>query len=83
MPTFNTRCCECEAHSLGHFFDKDVTEDVGFPDNKHNILQLSLTALQTIKVTVALELLHGTFCKFLILDFYAHNCDVYVHAQAA
>jgi hypothetical protein len=53
-------CCQCESHSLPAFFDDD-TADAGFPDNKHNIIQFSVTALQPAEVTVALELFHGGY----------------------
>ncbi|CAM9147362.1 unnamed protein product, partial [Choristocarpus tenellus] len=53
-------CCQCESHSLPPFFS-DVSTDRGYPDTKHNLLSISITALKEVEVTVALELLHGSY----------------------
>jgi hypothetical protein len=57
------RCCSCESHSLGEFFADDSITDVGFPDNKHNVLQVNFMALQRTRITVVFELLHGEYSE--------------------
>ncbi|MEO1777025.1 MAG: hypothetical protein AAFS07_18955, partial [Pseudomonadota bacterium] len=51
-------CCQCEPHSMPEFFTRPLT-DPGFPDNKHTTVQLVMTALRDVELTVCLELLHG------------------------
>ncbi len=53
-------CCQCQPYPLPAFF-ADTGQDRGFPDNKHHFIQVSLTALQPVKVILALELLHGSY----------------------
>ncbi|CAM9249368.1 unnamed protein product, partial [Phaeothamnion confervicola] len=57
-----TGCCQCERHSLPAFFADD-TEDFGYPDNKHNLVQVDLSAIRGVEVTIALELLHGSYYR--------------------
>ncbi len=58
--TVTKGCCQCQPHSLPAFF-ADTSQDRGFPDNKHDIIQISLTVLQPVKVILVLELLHGFY----------------------
>jgi len=58
----NNTCCLCQSHSLPTFFDSLVT-DSGFLDNKHQIIQLSITALEHVQLDVHIELLHGSYYR--------------------
>ena len=53
-------CCQCEAHSMPEFFTQDV-KDSGFPDNKHQWVQLAISAIKDTELTVAFELQHGLY----------------------
>lgn len=53
-------CCSCRRHSLPTYFERDLL-DSGFPDNKHQEVQFTITALDDIEITVVVELLHGLY----------------------
>lgn len=53
-------CCKCKSHSLPWSFDKnDLTG--GYPDDKHEEVQLTVTALENVELSVVVELLHGQY----------------------
>lgn len=60
-----TGCCQCEYHSLPKYFSDGAytgdSPDTGYPDNKHNYVQFTLTAIRDVELTVVLELLHGLY----------------------
>ena len=53
-------CCECHRHSLSPFFASNTLVS-GFPDDKHQVIQLAISALAEVELTVVVELLHGAF----------------------
>lgn len=53
-------CCNCKPLDMPSYFEKKLS-DSGFPDNKHQVVQLSITALDSVNLTVAIELLHGLY----------------------
>ena len=53
-------CCECRRHSMPAFFTTN-SHASGFPDDKHQPIQLSISALAKVDLTVVVELLHGGF----------------------
>ncbi len=69
VQTVTKGCCQCQPHSLPAFF-ADTSQDRGFPDNKHNLIQVSFTALQPVDVLLVLELFHG---------YYYHEVDTELH----
>lgn len=61
-------CCQCESKQMPYFFqnepekcniEESPSKCIPFMDNKHSVLQFSITALRDVKVTVAFELMHG------------------------
>lgn len=70
-------CCACERHSLPYYFT-DNSIDVGYPDNKHNFLQLSFMAVEAVQLTIVIELLHGQYVAEFD-DFVQGKSDIYVH----
>ncbi len=60
VQTVTKGCCQCQPHSLPAFF-ADTSQDRGFPDNKHNIIQVSFTAIQPVDVLLVFELFHGSY----------------------
>jgi len=55
-------CCQCERHPMPIYYNHTETVvDIGFPDNKHAVVQFTLTALQDLQLTVVFELLHGLY----------------------
>lgn len=55
-----TGCCQCEPHSMPEFFNQ-VAMDPGFLDNKHEEVQIAISALKDTELTVCFELMHGQF----------------------
>ena len=54
-------CCDCTRHSMPYFFEKNIPPFSGFPDNKHDSIQLTISAVARVKLTIAVELVHGAF----------------------
>ena len=59
-------CCQCERHSMPEFFevenlDKERYTNVGFNDNKHVLVQTTISAVQDVTLMIVLELLHGQY----------------------
>jgi hypothetical protein len=61
-------CCLCQPHPLPTFFQTKISNS-GFLDDKHQEIQISITALEHIKVEVAVELLHGSYYRDFDLYF--------------
>ncbi len=53
-------CCKCHRHSMPAFFLAN-SHVSGFLDNKYQPIQLSISALAKVDLTVVVELLHGAF----------------------
>jgi hypothetical protein len=53
-------CCKCERHNMPYYFVDD-SKDLGYPDNKRGILQMSLLAVAYTELTIVMELIHGQF----------------------
>jgi hypothetical protein len=58
--TTTSGCCECRRHSMPAFFSTN-SHVSGFPDDKHQPIQLAISALAKVELTVVVELLHGAF----------------------
>jgi len=55
-------CCSCLPSPMPPFFNiGQRIKHKGFPDNKHTILQTSITVARDAEITVALELMHGLY----------------------
>lgn len=53
-------CCRCRPHPLPAYFSSTSTDD-GFPDDKHQQVQFTITALAEVELVIVVELLHGQF----------------------
>ena len=53
-------CCNCQTHPLSSHFT-EATPKSGYPDDKHQHIQLTISALENVEVMVVVELLHGQF----------------------
>ena len=53
-------CCECKRHGMPHSVDTNTITS-GFPDDKHGPIQITISALARITLTVVIELLHGYY----------------------
>ena len=53
-------CCKCKRHTMPYTMDTH-TATSGFPDDKHKAIQISISALTRVELTVAVELLHGYY----------------------
>jgi hypothetical protein len=62
MGSWKTRdgCCKCRRHPMPVFFESN-TELSGFPDDKHQQVQLAISALAQVELTIVVELLHGSY----------------------
>ncbi|KAL3768820.1 hypothetical protein ACHAWU_006921, partial [Discostella pseudostelligera] len=56
----STGCCECRRHTMPAFFASN-TQVSGFPDDEHQPIQLAISALARVELTVVAELLHGSY----------------------
>ena len=53
-------CCKCRRHSMPAFFATNSPIS-GYPDDKHQPIQLAISALSKVELTVVVELVHGRF----------------------
>ncbi len=53
-------CCECRRHPMPSFFESNAHVS-GFPDDKHQPIQLAISALARVELTIVIELLHGAY----------------------
>lgn len=58
-------CCDCKRHAMPTFFETNNPTSSGYPDNKHGHVQITVTAIATVELYIAVELLHGAY----YLDF--------------
>ncbi|KAL7555003.1 hypothetical protein ACHAWF_018580 [Thalassiosira exigua] len=53
-------CCSCSRHPMPAFFESNARVS-GFPDDKHRPIQVTISAIAKVELTVVVELLHGAF----------------------
>ena len=53
-------CCKCQRHPMPAFF-ADNAHVSGYPDDKHQPIQIAISAIASIELTVVVELLHGAY----------------------
>ena len=58
--TSSVGCCRCQRHPMPAYFERNMPLS-GFPDDKHQPVQLAITAIDDVELTVAVELLHGAY----------------------
>lgn len=56
----NEGCCKCSSHPMPHFFQLEYNVS-GYPDDKHQPIQITISALEKVDVSVVVELLHGRY----------------------
>ncbi len=66
-------CCKCQRHTMPMFFDRFDSSTLSirsnnvaehpYLDNKHRLLQITITALRPADVVFTLELMHGMFVR--------------------
>ena len=56
----NEGCCRCSSHTMPHFF-QTVHNVSGYPDGKHQPIQITISALEKVDVSIAVELIHGRY----------------------
>ena len=61
-PKSTSGCCQCQSHRLPEVFHSQVN-DSGFLENKHQVIQLVVSALEQVQLIVVAELLHGQYLK--------------------
>eukprot|EP00924_Labyrinthula_sp_SR-Ha-C_P015590 maker-scaffold_4-snap-gene-4.39-mRNA-1 protein AED:0.06 eAED:0.07 QI:0/0/0/1/0.5/0.33/3/0/2498 len=58
----NLSCCSCQSERLPYFFyDTEYVEPENYPDNKHQVLTLSIGTVRNTTILFSLELLHGLY----------------------
>jgi hypothetical protein len=73
-------CCSCTPHPMPYFFVDSSTKDLGYPDNKHNnFVQLSFTALDTVKLAIVVELLNGQYYREFD-KYFVDKGSVFIHS---
>ncbi|KAG7401111.1 hypothetical protein PHYBOEH_002994 [Phytophthora boehmeriae] len=82
MPFFCERRTLPLAEQMPYYFEDSETTDSGFQDNKHGYLQFSVSALDNIEVTIAVELLHGLYVQDFVNGFTNDRFDLTVHTPA-
>ena len=53
-------CCKCQRHRMPYSIDTNTISS-GFADDKHRFIQITISALAKITLTVVIELLHGYY----------------------
>lgn len=72
-------CCRCSGHPLPAVFNSIMTNK-GFPDTKHQEVQMTISAIQAVNLTVVAELMHGSYYIAFDDHFGSHNVtDLHVH----
>ena len=73
-------CCSCKRKKMPKYFEYQIL-DGGFPDNKHQLIQLSITALESVNLTVVIELLHGLYYSEFD-EYFAKNDWIEIHIHS-
>uniref|UniRef100_A0A7S2LSA9 IPT/TIG domain-containing protein n=1 Tax=Leptocylindrus danicus TaxID=163516 RepID=A0A7S2LSA9_9STRA len=72
-------CCRCTGHPLPEFFDS-ATANKGFPDTKHQELQITISAIEAVNLTFVAELLHGSYYMAFDDHFGSNNVtELHIH----
>ena len=75
-------CCQCQPQKMPSFFEKNIRHS-GFPDDKHQSIELSITALKSVELTATIELLHGQYFSAFNKYFRDGNrVDLHVHTPS-
>lgn len=53
-------CCECKTHPMPQFFHSSRNMS-GYPDDKHQPIQITISALESVDISIAVELVHGRY----------------------
>ncbi len=72
-------CCSCQPYPMPNFFEQNM-KDRGMPDNKHQLVTLTLTSIEKVSLILVVELLHGLF--YDEFDSYFRDQDkgeIYLH----
>merc|ERR1711871_1035308 len=70
-------CCQCESHVLPYYF-RDSTKDLGYVDNKHGIIQLSIQAVEHTELTIVVELLNAYYINSFD-EYIPNRAELYIH----
>merc|ERR1711871_991113 len=87
-----SECCLCKREKMPFFFEdttgglpmslpRNLWRFEGYPDSKHDMLQISVHALHPMKMTICLELVNGLYYGAFERDF-AGKGDLYVHTPS-
>ncbi|RHY68113.1 hypothetical protein DYB30_002543, partial [Aphanomyces astaci] len=68
-------CCSCERLDMPVFFDANRPV-LGFPDDKHGMIQFTISAVAQTELTIVVELLHGLYYNGFEATFVPTNVDV-------
>mmetsp|Transcript_12959 Transcript_12959/g.27791 ORF Transcript_12959/g.27791 Transcript_12959/m.27791 type:complete len:2710 (-) Transcript_12959:932-9061(-) len=71
-------CCKCKRAGLPYYFKDDHREPADYPDNKHALVQVSISPLRDLQVVFVLELLHGLYYG-AFNDITPKSGDVVIH----
>ena len=72
-------CCSCQPYPMPSFFTQNIKER-GMPDNKHQLVTLTLTSIEKVSLTLVVELLHGLFYDEFDSYFrYQDKGEIYLH----
>ncbi|KDO29856.1 hypothetical protein SPRG_19735 [Saprolegnia parasitica CBS 223.65] len=70
-------CCACEHEELPVFFQTNAPM-LGFPDDKHGMVQFTITAVAQVDVTIVAELFHGLYYRSFAEAFATANIHLSV-----
>ncbi|OQS07754.1 hypothetical protein THRCLA_00251, partial [Thraustotheca clavata] len=83
--TLNTvpGCCSCERVEMPVFFGAN-RKVLGFPDDKHGIIQFTISAISRVDLTIVVELFHGLYYRGFRQVFASENIlvDVFTPSRA-
>lgn len=71
-------CCACERAQMPYFFEDASSPNLGYPDDKHALVQLTITAVAKTELTVVVELLHGLYVQDFEEGFDPNRFDLYI-----
>eukprot|EP00804_Cyclotella_cryptica_P031375 CCRYP_012196-RE/>CCRYP_012196-RE protein AED:0.02 eAED:0.02 QI:303/0.85/0.87/1/0.71/0.62/8/63/3730 len=74
-------CCKCKRHMMPYSFDTNIAS-TGFPDDKHKPIQITISALARVNLTVVIELLHGFYYSEFIDYFGDSKSTLRVHTPS-
>ncbi|KAF0700134.1 Aste57867_9322 [Aphanomyces stellatus] len=76
-------CCSCERLDMAVFFDSN-TPVIGYPDDKHGMIEFTISAVAQTQLTIVVELLHGLYYNGFAAAFAATNIefDIFTPSRA-